>query len=344
MAGLGSRKRVGAGEAAAAAAAVGAAAAAAAKLGRDRRLARTRARDRGLGLRADEPLPDGLRRIARGQVDEAREQLTEHSDGDLGGAIHEARKALKKARSVARLARDEIGDAAFRRENGGWRDAGRALSAVRDADVLLATLDDLAARYTDELPTDRLGELRRRLVALQLSATGALERRDTVSAVARDLTRSRERTATWAVAHQDFRAVEPGLRRVYRRGRRAFEKARDDPAPERMHAWRKRAKDLWYSARVLRDAAPTPLRKLTRDARALSKVLGEHHDLTALREQVLRQQDALEPGVRDALLAVVARRQDELAAEALRAGAELYAVKPRKLMRRIEQRWSHAVG
>ena len=62
-------------------------------------------------------------------------------------AIHEARKDMKKIRSALRLVRDAIGDDAWRRENDHYRDVARKLSAHRDAEILVESLDDLRERF-----------------------------------------------------------------------------------------------------------------------------------------------------------------------------------------------------
>jgi CHAD domain-containing protein len=328
-------------DAAAAAALLGAAAAATAgKVVRDRRARRARKQDRELRLREEETIPDGIRRIARGQIDEAREQLERGAGDDLSEAVHEARKALKRARTVARLARDGVGDDAYSRDNRALRDVGRTLSPARDGHVLVETLDAVRERFGDEVPAEGAAALRDRLMADRTAATEGLQRDGTVPAAVADLDTARPRIAGWSFSHADFRAVEPGLERVYRRGRRAFKAACRDPAPERFHAWRKRVKDLWYAANVVRAAGPKPMKKIARRARSLSKVLGEHHDLTVLRAEVLRHRSVLDSPTAAALLAVVDRRRAELEAEALGAGADLYADKPRKFVRRIERRWT----
>ena len=120
-----------------------------------------------------ERVPDGVRRIAHGQLDMSIERLEGHTDEDVGAAVHETRKSLKRLRALARLALGEIGDEAYRRENVAFRDAGRRLAGARDSQVLLETLDALTDRYPDQAPPERFERFKRTLVGQH----GAAQRR-----------------------------------------------------------------------------------------------------------------------------------------------------------------------
>jgi hypothetical protein len=67
-------------------------------------------------LRSGERVQDGFRRIAYGQLDMSIERLEGHTDEELGTAVHETRKSLKRLRATVRLARDELGDEPYQRE------------------------------------------------------------------------------------------------------------------------------------------------------------------------------------------------------------------------------------
>src|SRR5215213_4499072 len=114
-------------------------------------------------LRRGERVPGGIRRIACGQLETAIERLEGRTDEQLGTAVHETRKSLKRLRATVRLARDELGDEVYRRENGAFREAGRRLAGARDSRVLLETLDALTDSYLDGLP-GRFRRFRRTLV------------------------------------------------------------------------------------------------------------------------------------------------------------------------------------
>jgi hypothetical protein len=60
-------------------------------------------------------------------------------------------------------ARGAIGDETYRRENAAFRDSGRRLSGVRDASILIETLDELERVSGDDLPRGAADSLRERL-------------------------------------------------------------------------------------------------------------------------------------------------------------------------------------
>src|SRR5882757_9495852 len=103
-------------------------------------------------LKRQESAAEGLRRVARGRTAKAAERLREAGGGDLADSIHGARKDLKKLRAALRLVRGELGMKTFRAENGSYREAGRLLSASRDAEVKLETLKALEERFGGQLP------------------------------------------------------------------------------------------------------------------------------------------------------------------------------------------------
>jgi hypothetical protein len=74
-------------------------------------------------------------------------QLIERARADLrrddrAEGVHDARKAFKKARAVARLVRGALGSS-WRAQDHFWRDLGRALSAERDAQAVVEAFDAL---------------------------------------------------------------------------------------------------------------------------------------------------------------------------------------------------------
>src|SRR5919197_1609619 len=146
------------------AAAVAALGAAARKLVHDH-AAQREADRRAFRLDTDEHGADAIARVATGQIDDALDRLRDADGDDLGDAVHDARKACKRARAALRLGRDAIGKPAYARENVALRDAGRGLAQARDAEVVVETLDALTERYREQLPSQAFAGLRAALAA-----------------------------------------------------------------------------------------------------------------------------------------------------------------------------------
>jgi CHAD domain-containing protein len=297
--------------------------------------------DRSYRLHVGEHVPDGIRRIARGQLVDGHAELAHASRRDLAEAVHETRKRLKRLRALVRLSRDAIGDEAYERENTAFRMAGRRLAGARDAQVLLETLDAIGERFADELPERITADLRAHLRdEHERAQTRLREHEADTTAVLETLTDAVARTPAWTFEDDDFGALSPGLRRIYARGRKRMRAARRDPSPENLHEWRKRVKDLWHATQVVREARPKQLKPLSKRAHALADVLGDGHDLHLLRAYAdTHPQCFASETDRRALLAVVDRRATALCEQALKRGSKLYDDSPKRFTSRIERGW-----
>jgi CHAD domain-containing protein len=274
------------------------------------------------------------RSCAREQLDGALAQL-ERTDADPADAVHEARKHLKKARALLRLVRPALPKRAYRDENAALRELARALSAARDADVLVETTDKLAARFAGQLPAETFAELGERLAAEADAARpeGDADR----AALTEALRAATARVEEWPLRPCDWEAPVTGATRAYARGREAFAIARIEPTTEHLHAWRKRAKDLWYHERLLGPAWPAVLAAQAGVAHDLTELLGDDHDLAVLAVR-LTADDPLTPVVdaeRKALLGLVDERRAELLAAARWLGRRVYAESPKAFERRL---------
>jgi CHAD domain-containing protein len=232
---------------------------------------------------------------------------------------------MKKLRALLRLVRGEVGEKVFRREADTFRDAARELSGVRDADVMLATLADLEERYEADV-----GPVRQALEAHRLRTTGGGRGQAAQTAIA-ILTEARGRVDDWPLERDGFEALEDGLERTYRRGRRDWRAAVKDPSSENLHEWRKRVKDFWYHCSILQETWKPVMTALADEAHELSDRLGDDHDLAVLLEFGA---ESLEP--------LIATRRAELQEEAFGYGTRLFADRPKAFVRRIEH-WSRPV-
>jgi CHAD domain-containing protein len=200
------------------------------------------------------------------------------------------------------------------------RDAGRELSGARDAQVMVQTLDKLAPEGYAGL---------RAVLAAEDAAPP-----DT-AAVRAAIDDARGRVETWPLNGDGAAALASGIARIQKRGRRAYRAAKQDPSSEHLHELRKRTKDLWHAAEILRPAAPKRMDKLANDAHKLADLLGDDHDLATLSEAAERNSATMTSDEREQLGAQIVRRRAKLQRKALRRASKLYAIKPKKIARRV---------
>lgn len=286
-----------------------------------------------------ENVQDEVRRCAREQLDRAIGQLTERVADDPVEAVHDARKALKQERSLLRLARGMIPRSERRRENAAVRHAGQMLSGARDAEVMLQAIDQLAERFTGQVPQTTFDAIRGPLEAERGQARQRLLESGLAGAVADELRAVRTRVDDWSLRRGGWKALEPGLDRGYRRGQRAFRRARSEPTVERLHEWRKRTKDVWYHLRLLEATSPGIVGGYADDAHTLSDLLGDDHDLAILREAVCARAGDLAIDL-DAVIELIDHRREQLQADAMRLGERVYAESPKALRRRLHRYWT----
>jgi CHAD domain-containing protein len=255
----------------------------------------------------DEPLTAAIPRLMNEQIARARDHLAEED-------VHGARKRFKETRALLRLIREPLGEQ-FAIENAWFRDAGRDLAAVRDADAMLEALEKL------ELPRGVRTKVKR---ALKKTRTHA-PIDGLIANTLEQLVIAQARIALWSPMEDSFDTITAGLQRTYRDGRRAMKAAQ---SPEALHEWRKFVKTHWYHVQLLRDVWQPLMKAHANVLDELSHALGDHHDLHVLGEHA------------PALLDAIAARQQELEKQAFALGARIYAERPSAFVTRMRKWWS----
>lgn len=289
-------------------------------------------------LEKDEPLTEGFRRVGREQLESAVEALETGVDKDPVGAVHSARKALKRERSLLRLARGAMSRKQRRRANARLRAAAHRLGQAREADAMLNALEMINDRFAGQIPEATVLSVRQRLAHERDQARAGLIRDEVPSRVADDLRDIIAASDGWRFRNKGWASVAIGLEREYRRGRTAMKRAAGSPTPERMHEWRKRTKDLWYQLRLLEPLSPGTVHGQAKDAHHLADLLGDLHDLAELDAAVRRVRADL-PADTDAVMALIEHRGQQLAGEAVTLGRRVYAEKPSAFLRRMRSYW-----
>jgi CHAD domain-containing protein len=290
----------------------------------------------GYKLKTRESVADGIRRIVVEDIDDALHSLGDSSKLE---SVHEARKRVKRIRAVVRLASGAFAKKAFKDENQRFREIGRGLSDIRDADVLVQTFDlikpDLA-----KIPSPTATTVERVIAERRDATTKAAMKTGEVARARTALKKARARASRWDLDGRGWSALAPGFERVYRDGRTRFEAAVDDPTSDHWHAWRKRVKDLMFHTRVLHGMWPSVFASWTKDLDKLGECLGQHHDLAVLRAFLLADVRGHIPAQHlRTIVAAIDARLNRAEADAREMGDRLYKDPPKDVLDRLDACW-----
>lgn len=211
-----------------------------------------------------------------------RALAAEHSDGT---AVHEARKAIRRLRSLLGLCETRLDGVDG--IDGRLRSLGRSLSTLRDAQVSVDTARHMARRYGADVwqpVIDRLEARRRTRVETALAKDPGFERR-----------RARLGRIGAALDRQDWTgvsvaSVNRALRASEKRVARSEKRAHDDPTADNLHRWRRRARRLRMqlevaahaSVGVAKGAGRSSTRHRAKAMHRLTDRLGQRQDLEVL--------------------------------------------------------------
>jgi len=285
----------------------------------------------------NEPVGDAVRRILIEQIDRALAQLAD-AKRKPATRVHDVRKRFKEIRAVLRLVRKPLGDT-FTIENLWFRDAGRDLGTLRDAEALVEAAIELRQNVRSIGDKRLLTRVRRALVKQRDEAMHSnLDQR--LANVVEQLPVAKARLAGLPALDDSFATIGGGLARIYALGRRGYLRAAIAPEPAEVHEWRKRVKDHWYHVQLLEDVWPGIMKPYAEVMSELSHALGDLHDLDVLHALAAIQPSLFgSPRSANRLLAIIVARRAALLATALDIGGRVFAEDPAAWRKRMRGYW-----
>ncbi len=283
-----------------------------------------------------DPCDDAVRAVA-GQLRIALRELRDPG-ADADAAVHEARKALRRARALAELLRPLAGGDPSRDLIDAVRGARRRLADARDGAVVSAAL---RAAWRERVgpggdrggrPPDAAVVPLRDLLGAERGGAPAPIEPETVAAIAAALEGARHDARLLHVAARavggDLEPLGRGLRRMHRRARAAAVAAGDDAGiarDEALHDARKRFKELGYVMRWWAPAWRGPIEAWLDEVDVLGDLIGADHDQVVLRSRLPALASAVDGELMAHVSAGSERRSARLRAKAARALVRLTA-------------------
>lgn len=285
-------------------------------------------------LRRRKPVAETVRDLGTSLLKQAADLL--QVEPPTAPRIHRARTSIKRLRTLLTLVDPEMGPAP-RPLDRQLRDANRALSVRRDADVLQATWRDLARQGPARKSA---GFAESEAVLAALAAARPDQEPLALDAVVWQLHRARRAWQKLTIDGNGWPLFAAGLRASYRRGRRQWRRTRQRPDADALHALRKQGKHLQYLLELLEPASPDRLSGERAAVEALTDLLGRHHDLEVLALALDRELPWPSSRARRQVLSVLRKRQATLTRRALRRAESLFAEPPKDYLRRMKRYWT----
>jgi len=290
-------------------------------------------------LKTGESLPEGIKRIVIEELDSATQELSRADRNKRDEAIHEARKSVKKIRGALRLVEADLG-ATYRKENRRLGDLGRKLSEFRDAAAIIETFNSVIEKHNGSLQNNALSSIRNGLEKSKRDTEEISHIDEVVKGAIATLGGMKKRVSAWPLKADGFRAIEPGLKARFRRGRKSMAVAQKDARPENYHEWRKRVKDHWYHVRLLENIWTDVMQAHESSLKDLETWLGDDHNLVVLRDKLVNKPENYgDKKDIQLFLALADQYQKELRERAISLGQRVYEQKPRQFTKNMGKLW-----
>jgi CHAD domain-containing protein len=242
-------------------------------------------------------------------------------------AVHDSRKALRRARAILGLVGAALPKGERRAVKGALQQARRALSTVRDHAVAPNTLAQLTLDDDDRATADRV-------------LANAAEATPATAEIKQLLAESAARAAAQAEALQaalphevDWDIVADGIQTMYSDARRAIGAAKRSKGW--FHTWRRRSKELVYQLELISNHAGPRIAAIHGELAGVTDTLGPAVDLIMVREFIATYAQGVAPEAVERLRGTVAGHLDDVMKAARKAARDAFRQKPKKFEKRI---------
>ncbi len=290
------------------------------------------------GIRVNEKPDEAFRRIITEQI-EFILKLYE-SDEELSFIVHNSRKSFKRIRSTLRLIRFNMPDGWFKEQNIFFRDLSMQVSEMRDAHVLMESLEILQEDPTLRINAFNTAELLQ-LIQKEVEEQEQILREENVLQVKHDLLQKHTVLKEMTSIGNSLRDLTKGLKSIYGEGFKSMQTAYLNPNPEHFHEWRKQVKHLLYAREILDSVWTVTAGCAYIEVKELSDMLGLDHDLANLREYLQAKADSgdIPAETAEDFRAEISKKRQKLQRLAEHLGKQIYAESDEFFIQHLDKHW-----
>jgi len=283
-------------------------------------------------LGSDQDLDAALKDILSEEVQYINYCLSDYND--LKTSVHESRKSFKKIRSLLRLLRVEAGEEWFTNHNQFYRDLAAEISDLRDAHVLIESVELLHHQNLADEDGPGLNA-----VVEHLETSSAQKERQVVDEqlfdkIVNALHGKDSDLPAWPVIDNDLLVLIPGLNLIYKDGYDHMYRAFIDPSAHNFHEWRKDVKHLYHMRMLFNRFWPPSINYSSEDLKELSDHLGLEHDLAVLNDVL----DLIDTDT-EFIAEAITKKRGKIQNMAKYMGKLIFDESPEYHMRHFEDHW-----
>lgn len=269
-----------------------------------------------------------LSELSRRELELAAEGLWVSPGPALDAGVLYARSAVDKVRLLVRLARKGMPKKARRRINRRLKALGRELADARDPGTLEDVVERLRQGTREPQLRDGLMVLGGRLAERRYRRGAERRGESTLGETREALDRLRTEATEWPFAGEGFDAIAPGVERVYRRGRRALERAESRASRKRSARLMRRLRELGFTLRLLETTWPSPIAAVEHAVDRAAGRLHEAGELDRLARLLERDEELADNLPVHEMRERIERLASHFRAEALAGARRIFAEDP----------------
>lgn len=277
-----------------------------------------------------------VRRLARERIDRAISALEQAAEGKIEG-IHSSRKRFKELRALLKLVQLPMGHC-YAAEHRCYRDAGRTLAPLREAQVLWQNWASFVETFPDLTKNPAVQQFRlhlgQRLDACRHDGLPAIRN------VLEAMQSARPRINDWPLRDLSFDELIYGLRLTYKHARVSTNRVCDSSDEHLLHQCRKRTRGLWCHTTLLEPTSREVMRAKCAELKCLLDALGKDHDLMILQASICAELTAADDDLVPRLTNRIQRLQSKLRGRVCQIAPSVYSETPKEYTRRLHKQWS----
>jgi CHAD domain-containing protein len=283
-------------------------------------------------LRSKEPIAKGLVRSIGSDIKRALRELDSLNAEET---IHELRKRLKRMRALIRLVRHDIGSKAFRLIDDRLQHSAKQLTDLRDAEVLVQTVDELKNDRGVRIGPNAFQRLREQLVTRHNTAmVDLIQHHDRVCIIRKCLKKARRDIRQWILG-SGWPLIKHGIMATYEKSQNCQIEAIADPSIENLHSWRKEMKYLWHQIQFIRPLHARRISPLEKSLHDLARTLGDDHDLAILSRAFIDNNDSDLSDFTRTFAAATRKKRLKLQERAIKLGRKIFKQSSERFERRL---------